>query len=215
MHLAWCPDGRQAYQRLSSRRRWRRSPAAASLTGSASVVLLLSMQACWFALKRLSRWMVPGKAFGEGCITLAGDSFHPMTPNLVGQIGSICLCTCILSHADSCFDSSGPGWLHGARGLPLVWSSPVIFCMTYRRDVSGLAQDAVVLAQSLQAACSAHSCSFDELPVHAIRAALRSYERARSARVTPITVRSNVMGVLLGSALPPVRFWQLSSFPFL
>eukprot|EP00884_Botryococcus_braunii_P006902 jgi/Botrbrau1/16212/Bobra.0066s0001.1 len=28
------------------------------------------------------RWMKPGTPVGEGCISLAGDAFHPMTPNM-------------------------------------------------------------------------------------------------------------------------------------
>ena len=36
------------------------------------------------------RWLKPGKAFGQGCITVVGDAMHPMTPSL-GQGGCIAL----------------------------------------------------------------------------------------------------------------------------
>lgn len=39
---------------------------------------------------RPCRWLKPGKAFGNGCITVVGDALHPMTPSL-GQGGCIAL----------------------------------------------------------------------------------------------------------------------------
>jgi hypothetical protein len=36
------------------------------------------------------RVLAPGKAVGEGCITVAGDALHPMTANL-GQGGCVAL----------------------------------------------------------------------------------------------------------------------------
>ena len=38
----------------------------------------------------LRRWLVSGSEVGEGCLTVAGDAFHPMTAN-VGQGGCIAL----------------------------------------------------------------------------------------------------------------------------
>ena len=96
------------------------------------------------------RWMAPGRPFGKGAITLAGDAAHPMTPNL-GQGGCVAL------------------------------------------------EDGVVLARLLKPALMMG----DDDPSH-IAAALRDFERERSRRAFPLTVRSNVMGALLQLAFPPV-----------
>ena len=39
---------------------------------------------------RFCRWTAPGATWGRGCLTLAGDAAHPMTPNL-GQGGCCAL----------------------------------------------------------------------------------------------------------------------------
>ena len=62
----------------------------------------------------------------------------------------------------------------------------------------GLSQDAVVLAQTLRDAVSRSGSSLKRLPATAVSQALREYEQKRLLRVTKITVRSNLMGQILG-----------------
>jgi 2-polyprenyl-6-methoxyphenol hydroxylase-like FAD-dependent oxidoreductase len=59
-------------------------------------------------------------------------------------------------------------------------------------------QDAVVFAQTLKKLISSRSLS--SVSNDEICKALRDYEKARSLRVTKITVRSNLMGQLLSES---------------
>jgi 2-polyprenyl-6-methoxyphenol hydroxylase-like FAD-dependent oxidoreductase len=92
-------------------------------------------------------------AFGRGCVTLAGDAAHPMTPNL-GQGG----CTAI--------------------------------------------EDSVVLARTLAPLLS--RTPGRDTDVAALAAALRAYERERSARCLPLTLRSWAFGAALQLPYAPV-----------
>lgn len=70
-------------------------------------------------------------------------------------------------------------------------------------------QDAIIFARELQTAVQssnggATSRSLVAAPTKAIADALRRYEKERSARVLPITIRSHVMGSLLQIPLPLV-----------
>lgn len=71
------------------------------------------------------------------------------------------------------------------------------------------AEDAIIFARELQTAVQssnggATSRSLVAAPTKAIADALRRYEKERSARVLPITIRSHVMGSLLQIPLPLV-----------
>ena len=59
-------------------------------------------------------------------------------------------------------------------------------------------QDAIVFAQTLKKLTNGRSLS--SIPNDEICKALRDYEKARSLRVTKITVRSNLMGQLLSES---------------
>ncbi|CAK0786834.1 hypothetical protein CVIRNUC_010048 [Coccomyxa viridis] len=108
----------------------------------------------------VDRWLKPGKAFGQGCITVVGDAMHPMTPSL-GQGGCIAL------------------------------------------------EDGVKLAQAVQGAGGAAASPA------VLAEALRSFERERTARSTPVTVKSRFMGALLQIRNPwfcVVRNWVVRNF---
>lgn len=61
-----------------------------------------------------------------------------------------------------------------------------------------LLQDAVVLAQELKKASNGGNEGISRIPLQSLENALREYEKKRSLRVTKITVRSNLMGQILG-----------------
>ena len=56
----------------------------------------------------------------------------------------------------------------------------------------------MVLAQTLRDAVSSSGSSLKRLPATAVSQALREYEQKRLLRVAKITVRSNLMGQILG-----------------
>ena len=71
-------------------------------------------------------------------------------------------------------------------------------------------QDAIILARELKSALetgnksSASSQSLTAAPAKALADALQRYEKERSSRVLPITIRSFLMGSLLQIPLPVV-----------
>jgi len=84
--------------------------------------------------------------------------------------------------------------VRGARGLD---HNVATACYVDASMLVGV-QDAIVLAQELRDTLGASGRSFGELPPEEVAEALRRYERRRSLRVTKITVRSNLMGRVLG-----------------
>lgn len=62
-------------------------------------------------------------------------------------------------------------------------------------------QDAVILAQELRNTVRQRGTPLAGLPASVVQDALRAYERKRTLRVTKITVRSNIMGRILGEAV--------------
>eukprot|EP00884_Botryococcus_braunii_P016479 jgi/Botrbrau1/3514/Bobra.341_2s0042.2 len=99
------------------------------------------------------RWLVAGGAVGKGCVTVAGDALHPMTPTL-GQGGCVAL------------------------------------------------EDGVRLALVLQKA-GGGATPLAKLSPAQLAAALREFERERTARVGPITKKSFNMAWMLQLPYPP------------
>ncbi len=118
-----------------------------------------------------------------------------MTPNL-GQGGCTALEVCLFSskirnsyilvRVAVLGDSHQSVFVFGEKIIPVL-------SMSYYH-----LQDAVVLAQFLRDAAKRDGANFARLPFESIEAALRAYEQKRSLRVTKITVRSHLMGRILG-----------------
>ena len=75
-------------------------------------------------------------------------------------------------------------------------TSPVMPCISITCLCNFAWQDAVILARTLQQ--TAQGGSLADVPTEKLCKALRDFEAGRSTRVTKITVRSNLMGRILG-----------------
>lgn len=78
---------------------------------------------------------------------------------------------------------------------------PISKCCTSLVSKGLALQDAVILAQSLRDASRKEGAKFANLSSQSIQDALRAYEQKRSLRVTKISVRSNLMGRILGESI--------------
>ena len=129
---------------------------------------------------------------GEAHVTLAGDSLHPMTPNL-GQVRSP------LRRHSSVTALWPQHWMNLRARLEYVDCHLVPnpnFKLTRLQGGCVALEDGIVLAQKLAGVWQDKGAD--------LGAVLGDYERARAKRCLPLTARGRAMGVVLQSSLLPV-----------
>lgn len=120
-----------------------------------------------FFLPSRGRWALPPPSSGRISVTLAGDALHPMTPNL-GQGGCTALEDALV------------------LGRSLQQAGAPALAAKLHDSLAGSSARSFGQQQQQQQAAAA-----------AVREAIARYERERTQRCLPLTIRSHLMGAAL------------------